>query len=106
MCMNPGPIFVRAATFGQTSKLRKFRTFWPTSSSTFNTASLKAAVLSVAAATSQQLRISSNKFRSDRHERGCVQLLAVLSTLCSAATSRRSAEVVGVEKKKKQWVIN
>jgi hypothetical protein len=67
---------------------------------------LKGALLTVAAVTSQQLRISSNKFRADARERGCVQLLAVLSTLCSAAASRRCAEVVGVQKKKKQWAIN
>jgi hypothetical protein len=104
--MNSAPIFVRPATFGQTSKLHNFERSGRRSTSIFNTAGSNGALLSDSAVTSQQLIITSNKFRADRHERGCVRLLAVLSTLCSAAVSRRSAEVVGVEKKKKQWAIN
>jgi len=64
------------------------------------------ALLTDALATSQQLPTTPNKFGDSDQDGGCVQLLAVLSTLCSASTSRRSAVVVRAEKKKKEWVIN
>jgi hypothetical protein len=57
-------------------------------------------LLTDAAATSQQLRITHNNFRLLVCDQCCMRLLAVLSTACSAAASRRSAEVVGEEKEK------
>jgi hypothetical protein len=64
------------------------------------------ALLTDATSTSQQVLISQNNSRLVGNDRGCVQLLTVLSTLCSAATSRRSAAVVRAEKKKKKWALN
>ena len=58
------------------------------------------ALLTDATATSQQLPITHNNFRLFARDQGCVPLLAVLSTACSAAASGRSAGVVGEEKEK------
>jgi hypothetical protein len=57
-------------------------------------------LLTDAAATSQQLRITHNNFRLFVCDQCCMRLLAVLSTACSAAAPRRNAEVVGEEKEK------
>jgi len=58
------------------------------------------ALLTDATATSQQLPITHNNFRLFARDQGCVPLLAVLSTACSAATSGRGAGVIGEEKEK------
>jgi hypothetical protein len=64
------------------------------------------ALLTDATATRQQLPITLNNFRLFACDQGCVPLLAVLSTPCSAATSGRSAGVVGEEKEKNEWALN
>jgi hypothetical protein len=63
--------------------------------------SFNEALLIDAAVTSQQVRISWNNLNWSVVDHGCVQLLTVLSTVCSAATSRPSAAVVREKKKKK-----
>src|SRR6266481_3826129 len=102
------------------SYLRSCGDFWSTgqtsrsgrrSTSTFNTVATCADVaaiswaslLTVAAVTSQQVLITHNNFSRAGNDRGCVQLLTVLSTPCSAPASRRSAKVVREKKKKKKW---
>jgi hypothetical protein len=119
--MNSDPIFVRAVTFGQPTKQVDLETVRPKidkhlryrrdvrrrgAATTANhrapcSVISRAALLTVAAATSQQVRITPNNFGHAGEDRGCVQLLTVLSTHCSAAASRRSAEVVRAEKEKK-----
>ena len=83
MCMLRAPIFVRPATCRQQSERRARR------------------LLTNATATSQQLRIMLNNFRLFACDQGCMRLLAVLSTACSAAARGRSTGVVGEEKEKK-----
>lgn len=64
------------------------------------------ALLTAAAVTSQQLIITYNNSGLAGYERGCLQLLPMLSTACSADGFRRSAKVIRAEKKKKKWAIN
>src|SRR5438552_8808136 len=60
-------------------------------------------LLTDAAATSQQLRITLNNFRLLACNQGCRSLLAVLSTTSSAAALRPGAAVVGAQKEKNYW---
>src|SRR5260370_35821527 len=58
------------------------------------------ALLTDAAVTSQQLRITLNNFRLFACNQGCRSLLTVLSTTSSAAAFRAGVAVVGAQKEK------
>src|SRR5207244_12842712 len=58
------------------------------------------ALLTDAAATSQQLRITLNNFRLFACNQGCRSLLTVLSPPVSAAAFRPGAAVIGAQKEK------